>query len=51
MVFLSLFLSGFFFALISFQGMSVVSDNADEVGVEAVDDNCDEQGPEEVLFL
>ena len=51
MVFLSLFLGGVFFALISFQGMSVVSDNADEVGVEAVNDNCDEQGPEEVLFL
>jgi len=31
--------------------MSVVSDNADEVSVEAVNDNCDEQGPEEVLFL
>ena len=51
MVFLSLFLGGVFFALISFQGMSVASDNAEEVGVEAVDDNCDEQGPEEVLFL
>ena len=31
--------------------MFVVSDNADEVSVEAVDDDSDEDGPEEVLFL
>ena len=51
MIFLSFFLSGDLILLILFQGMSVVSDNADEVGVEAVNNNCDEQGPEEVLFL
>jgi len=51
MVFLFFFLSGDLVLLILFQGMSVVSDNADEVSVEAVNDNCDEQGPEEVLFL
>jgi len=31
--------------------MFVVSDNADEVSVEAVDDDGGENGPEEVLFL
>jgi hypothetical protein len=31
--------------------MFVVSDNADEVSVEAVDDDGDKDGPEEVLFL
>ena len=31
--------------------MFVVSDNADEVSVEAVDDDGGEDGPEEVLFL
>ena len=51
MIFLSFFLSEPLFILIWFQGMSVVSDNADEVSVEAVNNNCDEQGPEEVLFL
>jgi len=36
---------------VSFQGTSVLSDNADEVSVEAVNNNSNEEGPEEVLFL